>query len=57
MDGHTVASAGILQALKIERVVLFSVETGIAVVTALDDMAGYPCQIHTRFSGHGKVLF
>ncbi|WP_166668866.1 hypothetical protein [Thiohalophilus thiocyanatoxydans] len=56
MDSHTVAPAGVLQAFKVKLIVLFGIESDVAVVPALDDLTGHSGQIHTGYSGHSKLL-
>lgn len=57
MKLYLVALAGIAELIQVIEVVFLSEEAGIAVVAALDDMAGNTPEIYPGFAGYGKILF
>ena len=54
MNTHTVTLTAFLPQPKIELIVLRFEETGLAIVTALDDMIGITRKIHPFTSGHSN---
>jgi hypothetical protein len=56
MCGDMITATRIPQTIKIEHIVWLGVEAGVAIVAALDYMAGYSRHTGSRFSRHGKFL-